>query len=98
MKRSIEAELIRWKEHPLRMPLLVRGARQVGKSFTIEKFGREYFDKIVTVNFELKPSFKECFRDLDPNKVIREIELILNVRIHAGSTLLFLDEVQFCPE
>jgi uncharacterized protein len=66
MKRSIEDELHRWKTEPLRMPLLVRGARQVGKSFTVEKFGRENFDQTVTINFELKPTLKDCFRDLYP--------------------------------
>ena len=80
------------------MPLLVRGARQVGKSFTVEKFGRENFALTVTVNFELKPSLKDCFRDLDPIKIIRELELALNVHIQSGTTLLFLDEVQLCPE
>lgn len=98
MKRLIEEELKRWKDEPLRMPLLIRGARQVGKSFTIEKFGQENFAQTVTVNFELKPVLKDCFRDLDPKKIIREIELALKVQIQPGATLLFLDEVQFCPE
>ena len=98
MKRTIEGELTRWKEEPLRMPLLIRGARQVGKSFTIEKFGKENFTQTVTINFELKPTLKDCFRDLDPKKILREIELALKVQIKPGTTLLFLDEVQFCPE
>ncbi len=98
MKRSIEDELNRWKTEILRMPLLIRGARQVGKSFIIEKFGKENFVQTVTVNFELKPSLKDCFRDLDPQKIILELELALNVQIRSGTTLLFLDEVQLCPE
>jgi len=56
MRRPIENELNRWKIAPLRMPLLIRGARQVGKSFTIEKFGKENFTQTVTINFELKPT------------------------------------------
>lgn len=98
MERFIEEELNRWKEEPLRMPLLIRGARQVGKSFTIEKFGMENFAQTVTINFELKPTLKDCFRDLDPKKIIREVELALKVQIRPGTTLLFLDEIQFCPE
>lgn len=80
------------------MPLLIRGARQVGKSFTVEKFGRENFAQTVTINFEFKPTLKDCFRDLDPKKIIREIELALKVQVRPGTTLLFLDEIQFCPE
>ncbi len=98
MQRSLEEELNRWKIEPLRMPLLIRGARQVGKSFTIEKFGRKNFAQTVTINFELKPTLKDCFRDLDPKKIIREVELALKVQIQPGTTLLFLDEVQLCPE
>lgn len=98
MKRFIEEELNHWKVDPLRMPLLIRGARQVGKSFTVEKFGKENFEQTITINFELKPILKECFRDLEPKRIIREIELALNVQIRPGTTLLFLDEIQFCPE
>lgn len=98
MKRSIEEELLRWKSDPYRMPLLIRGARQVGKSFVIEKFGKENFVQTVTVNFELKPALKDCFRDLDPKKILREIELTLKVQIRSRDTLLFLDEIQLCPE
>lgn len=94
MKRSIEDELNHWKVEPLRMPLLIRGARQVGKSFTIEKFGKENFAQTVTINFELKPTLKDCFRDLDPKKIIREVELALKVQIRPNTTLFFLDEVQ----
>ena len=98
MKRSIENELNYWKTDPLRMPLLIRGARQVGKSFTIEKFGKENFVQTVTLNFELKPGLKDCFRDLDPKTILREVELILKVQILPGTTLFFLDEIQLCPE
>lgn len=80
------------------MPLLIRGARQVGKSFTIEKFGKENFSQTVTVNFELDPTLKTAFRDLDPKKIIQELELALKVTIQPGKTLLFLDEIQLCPE
>lgn len=98
MKRSMEEELKRWKTEPLRMPLIIRGARQVGKSFLIEKFGKDNFAQTVTINFELKPTLKDCFRDLDPKKIIRDLELTLKIQIHPGTTLLFLDEIQFCPE
>src|SRR3989338_1830399 len=98
MKREIEKELIRWKSEPLRMPLLIRGARQVGKSFTVDQFGKENFDEVISINFELEPKIRDCFRNLDPKKIVREIELVKNQAIHPGKTLLFLDEIQLCPE
>ncbi|MDX8430881.1 MAG: ATP-binding protein [Candidatus Algichlamydia australiensis] len=98
MKRTIEDELQLWKNDPFRMPLLVRGARQAGKSHTIEKFGKENFAQVVTVNFELQPLLIECFQDLDPKKIVRELELSLKVKIKPGSTLLFFDEIQFSPQ
>lgn len=98
MKRDIESELIRWKSQPRRMPLLVRGARQVGKSFIVEKFGREQFVHFALLNFEQNPKLKECFNSLDPEKITNAIELVTEVPIVAGKTLLFLDEIQECPQ
>ena len=57
MKRKIYEELVKWKDKHDRLPLIVRGARQVGKSYSIEQFGREAFSECVTINFELEPSF-----------------------------------------
>lgn len=96
MFRSVENDLIKWKDHPNRKPLLIRGARQVGKSFVVEKIGAAYFEKLVTINFEFEPQFIDCFTTLDPAKIIRALEAILKEEIKAGSTLLFLDEIQDC--
>ncbi len=98
MKRDLEADLREWKNQEGRMPLLLRGARQVGKSFTVEKFGREEFNQCVILNFEQHPEYKRCFQTLEPQKIIDLIELLTGVTIQAGSTLLFLDEIQECPE
>jgi predicted AAA+ superfamily ATPase len=97
MFRSVENDLISWKDHPNRKPLLIRGARQVGKSFVVEKIGATHFEKLVTINFEFEPQFIDCFATLDPTKIIRALEAILGEAIIAGSTLLFLDEIQDCP-
>ncbi len=97
MRRKIEKELIHWKSEPLRMPLLIRGARQVGKSFTVGQFGAEHFEQIVKVDFEFEPLLKDCFRDLNPQRIVQEIELAKKAHIQAGKTLLFLDEIQLCP-
>lgn len=98
MKRDIERELIDWKASSIRMPLLLRGARQVGKSWIVEKFGREKFDNIVIVNFEQMPHAKECFKTLFPQQIVVAIELLTGSVIQAGKTLLFLDEIQECPQ
>lgn len=98
MKRSILADLLRWKESPARMPLLIRGARQVGKTYTVEEFGKLHFDRTVVCNFENRPDFSLCFRTLDPKQIVAEIELMANAAIVPGKTLLFLDEVQECPK
>jgi hypothetical protein len=93
----IESDLLRWKNQSNRMPLLVRGARQVGKSYSIEKFGKNEFEQFVVINFEQNPEFKKCFSSLEPMKIISNIELLKNVKITMGKTLLFLDEIQECP-
>ncbi|MBM3198260.1 MAG: ATP-binding protein [Chlamydiae bacterium] len=97
MERDIEKDLLQWKDSAIRAPLLLRGARQVGKSFIIEKFGKEKFTNYVTINFEQTPQAGLCFDTLFPNKIVAAIELFIGAAIRAGETLLFLDEIQECP-
>lgn len=98
MKRIIEADLVHWKNQKNHMPLIVRGARQIGKSFLIEQFGEQYFDHVVTVNFEFLPQLKVAFMDLDPHKIVQSLELYFGTPVQPEKTLLFLDEIQECPE
>ncbi len=98
MKRNIEADLLSWKNRERHMPLLLRGARQVGKTYVVEKFGKEEFESLVTLNFEQHPEYKICFESLEPLKIISAIELVMGTTIQAGRTLLFLDEIQECPK
>jgi hypothetical protein len=98
MKREIEADLVRWKNQERRMPLLLRGARQVGKTYIVEKFGKEAFESLVTLNFEQHPEYQACFKSLEPLKIINAIELVTGKTIQPGKTLLFLDEIQECPQ
>ncbi|MBI1883126.1 MAG: ATP-binding protein [Chlamydiae bacterium] len=98
MNRHIEIKIKEWKARSPRKPLMVKGARQVGKSFTIEKFGRENFESCVVANFEKQRGLIELFEgDLDPSLLLEKIELLLKTRIAPGKTLLFLDEIQKCP-
>jgi predicted AAA+ superfamily ATPase len=97
MKRDIEAELLQWKQKTQPMPLLLRGARQVGKTFIIEKFGLEHFQHMVTINFELQPEMIRCFDSLDPVEIINAIYMMTEQKIEPNKSLLFLDEIQDCP-
>lgn len=97
MYRDIERNLLQWKNKQDRMPLLLRGARQVGKTFVIEKFGKEHFGEVVAINFELQPEMARCFDNLDPTEIINAIFLATGQNITSKKTLLFLDEIQDCP-
>ena len=97
MERFVTRNLIKWKDSKSHLPLIVRGARQTGKTFTIEEFGKRYFSSLVTINFEFEFSFSKCFTNLDPKIIVRELELLSGKQIVPGKTLLFLDEIQECP-
>ncbi|MDI6731850.1 MAG: ATP-binding protein [Candidatus Margulisbacteria bacterium] len=97
MKRDIEFELMKWKQKSDRYPLLVRGARQVGKSYLVENFARSNFDNYLTINFELQTQAKKCFDSLDPKNVINNLQLLFGVKVEEDKTLLFFDEIQECP-
>ena len=97
MKRDLERDLFNWKEQKDRLPLLLRGARQVGKSYVVEEFGKKTFKNIVTVNFEFRPELKQCFTTFDPIEIINKLRLLMGENIEAEKTLLFLDEIQECP-
>lgn len=97
MYREIEKDLFNWKNSKTRKPLLLRGARQVGKSYIVEKFGKEHFDDLILLDFEFYPDFCKFFDSLDPKKIISSIEIHFNKKIIPEKTLLFFDEIQACP-
>lgn len=98
MKRLIDYHLRKWKESALRQPLLLRGARQVGKTYAVRELGKT-FTSFVEINFESNKKARTIFdRDLDPNRILREISAITEKQIIPGQTLLFLDEVQAAPD
>ncbi len=98
MKRTCNAKLLKWCNSTDRKPLIVRGARQVGKTFSITEFGESHFKFFVKIDFEKETGIKKIFDgDLSPNIIIELIELEKNVNINIGETLLFLDEIQLCP-
>lgn len=100
MKRKITKKLIQWRDNSNHKPLLIRGARQIGKSYSITDFGENYFEgNLHIINFEKNPELYEIFElNLDSNRIISELELILGKRIISQKDLLFFDEIQECPK
>jgi predicted AAA+ superfamily ATPase len=98
MKRTITQYLIEWKEREDRKPLILRGARQVGKTYTIDEFGKSHFVNAVKINLEERPELKKIFFNSDVNRIITELSILSNEDINYGKTLLFIDEIQTCPE
>lgn len=98
MKRTIESRLLAWKQEPGRKVLLVRGARQVGKTYSIRELGKT-FSYFVEVNFEENPDLRVFFQDsLNPVRLCEKLAAYFSTPIVAGETLLFFDEMQSCPE
>ena len=98
MKRLISYHLDKWKNNPMRQPLLLRGARQVGKTYAVREFAKT-FPSFVEINFELNKKAKTLFeRDLDPHRILQEISVITEKQIIPGETLLFFDEIQASPD
>ena len=97
-KRNIDHYLLEWKNSQRRKPLLVRGARQVGKSSSIRHLG-ESFDYFVEINFETRPEYRQIFIDnKNVTDIVSRLSLLAGIPIVENKTLLFLDEVQSCPE
>lgn len=98
MKRLINRHLLEWKTDSSRTPLLIRGARQIGKTYAVQQLGKTY-EQFVEVNFELQPKLINIFeQDLLPERIIKELNTELNVTIDPQNTLLFFDEVQAAPK
>ena len=99
MYRYIISELKDWKIKRRRKPMLLRGARQVGKTWLVENLAKEEFEFFVKIDFEENIELVSLFKgDLDPQKICAELELRTGSDIVAGKTLLFIDEIQICPE
>ncbi len=98
MKRRIYSSLVKWKKNPTRKPLLVRGARQVGKSFIINELCKKEFNTYVVLNFERNPEYKAIFTNYNPIEIIEKITLFTGKEVKPGETIIFIDEIQECPE
>jgi uncharacterized protein len=94
MYRNIETHLASWKVSSYRKPLVLRGARQVGKTYTIEKFAKENFKHFLKINLEQERNLEHLFDSLQPQQIINELTALYQVPIIDGETLLFIDEIQ----
>lgn len=98
MKRFAQEHLSEWKTAQRRKPLIVRGARQVGKTWLVEDFAASHFGSLVKVDLERRRDLHRHFGDnLDAKIIVQHLELAEGKRIVPGRTLLFLDEIQACP-
>ena len=96
IERRIDKELIDWKNQPSRKPLLVRGARQVGKSSTVRNLGR-LLSIFIEVDFISNKSIHKLFEgDINPVRIYEELSLIFNTPVIPSKTLVFFDEIQAC--
>ena len=91
-------ELIKWKENKGRKPLILRGARQVGKTYILKEFGKENYQNIAYFNFDNDEELKNIFlHTKDPKRIIEQLVLVSEERIEPDKTLIIFDEVQECP-
>ncbi len=100
MKRLINQQLKEWAHAKRRKPLILRGARQVGKTYAVKSLAAaEFQQQLVTIDFEKTPLLAKIFtQDLHPQRILSELELVTGQTITPGKTLLFFDEIQQCPE
>ena len=99
MYREKIEELKKWKESPNRKPLIIRGARQVGKTWLMNEFGEKYYDKYAYINFDDNTRMNTLFEeDFDLDRIIQGFKIESGVNIEAKNTLIILDEIQESPK
>ena len=100
LKRKIDSYLVEWKDNPEKKPLIIKGARQIGKTRSIETFASDNYKNVVSINFALEPKYKGILSDgYDVDSVIKNISLI-DPSKHFGDTgtLIIFDEIQDYPD
>ena len=99
MKRDLYDNLIQWKNNPHRKPLVVKGARQVGKTYLIEEFGKNEFDNCIILNCDKDPRIRDVFENgFRTDRIISDISVLSGQRVIPGKTLVFIDEVGDAPK
>jgi len=99
MERKIVNKLLSWKSNPNKQPLLLQGARQVGKTYTLLSFGKEHYKNVAYFSMEESKEIPAIFeRDLNPERIISELAAYSRQSIFAGDTLIIFDEIQACEQ
>ena len=95
MERFGLASLSKWKKSKSRKPLIIQGARQVGKTWLMKEFGRREYEQVAYINFESSDSLKSIFKDdFDVSRLITAFQIETGIRIRPENTLIILDEIQ----
>lgn len=99
IKRDILETFLRWKESPRRKPMLLLGARQIGKTWAVERFGKEHYKYFIKFDLDRSPEVIDAFRiSKEPARIIKELQAYSDVPLLPGETLIFLDEIQESEE
>ena len=99
MKRFILERLIKWKESKYRKPLILKGARQIGKTYILQQFGKENYEGVAYFNFDHDEDLYNLFDNTkDPKRILEQLSFIYGKAIIPGKTLIIFDEIQECPE
>ena len=99
MKRKLYDKLLAWKESPYRKPLIIKGARQVGKTYLAEEFGKKEYEDMIVLNCDKDKRIAGIFKGgFQTEKIISDIEILTGKKIIPGKTLLFIDEAGDVPE
>lgn len=99
MQRYIKKKLIEWKKRKDRKPLILKGARQVGKTYIIKEFGKEQYENIVYFNFDHDETLKQLFQSTkDPKRILEQLTFVAGKAIKPEKTLIIFDEIQECPD
>ncbi len=99
MKRTLYKNFLLWKNSSNRKPLLLQGARQVGKTYLVNEFGNNEYSNFIYLNFEQDPDLRTLFSgNLNPQNIINNIGLYISKKINSEDTLIFFDEIQVAPD
>src|SRR6056297_2449956 len=99
MYRALMDELVEWKDSKNRKPLIFRGVRQCGKTYLLKEFASKYYEDYIYLNFEKNPNYCSIFeKDLEPSRIIIEIEVLTGKKIIPNKTLIIFDEIQTCKK